>query len=184
MLARIRCLFARRGGAKYTVSEPVTQAEHAAQTWRWMRRHGAGTDAMCVAALLHDIGHLTTYNSIDPGSGVDDHHEREGARWLREHGFPPAVHVPVNLHVTAKRYLAGLHPDRPLSKGSTLSLKLQGGPLLECDQRNFRKHEWFTQALLLREADDAGKALGGTVLNEDEWNVVAGQIRAVLKHSS
>ena len=56
IVAAIRELFAN-GGENLYFGEAVTQREHALQAAHLAERHGA-SDALVVAALLHDIGHL------------------------------------------------------------------------------------------------------------------------------
>ena len=157
----IHHLFATRGGSRYMIDEPITQWEHAYQTYYAMKlrtqRH-----AMHVAALLHDIGHLLQ-DPVDPSQGVDDMHEAKGARWLQSQGFPKTVWRPVQLHVQAKRYLRYRDPSRVLSHGSELSLALQGGPMSPEEALVFEHDPFFQDALLLRECDDIGKDLHCTV---------------------
>src|ERR1700684_1062101 len=85
--------------------ESITQSEHALQTAALARDAGA-SDALIVAALFHDVGHLaldvqgeTEYEL----SSEDDGHEERGARILARL-FGPRVAQSVALHVTAKRW--------------------------------------------------------------------------------
>jgi [1-hydroxy-2-(trimethylamino)ethyl]phosphonate dioxygenase len=62
-------------------------------------------NALVVAALLHDVGHLIDPAPDDIAEWVSDaHHEVSGSRWLARR-FGPEVCEPVRLHVAAKRYL-------------------------------------------------------------------------------
>jgi len=152
--------FHKRGGLKYMISEPITQEQHALQSYMWMKTFSQNHH-LRVAALLHDIGHLLD-RPVDPSTGVNDHHEIVGASWLRAHHFPKSVYVPVELHVQAKRFrcknIVGYKSS--LSKGSILSLDLQGEEMTEDEENSFLAHPYSQEALLLRDADDSGKEMG------------------------
>jgi predicted HD phosphohydrolase len=101
-------LFATKGHAAY-VGEPVSQLEHALQTAHHAEQSGAD-DALVVAALLHDVGHLLhklPENVAD--EGIDTRHEHLGQAWLKRY-CGPEVTEPVRLHVPAKRYLCATDP--------------------------------------------------------------------------
>src|SRR5262245_43172999 len=81
-----------------------SQLEHALQAAALAQRSGA-SNALVIAALLHDIGHLIHDLGESPAAqGVDDRHESLGSAYLSRL-FPPDVSEPVRLHVPAKRYL-------------------------------------------------------------------------------
>lgn len=143
--------------------EAVTQIDHALQCAALAQGEHA-SDALIVAALFHDVGHLivdmqnTPTFSLDE---VDDDHEAVGARVLSPL-FGPAVAQPVSLHVTAKRWRCSREPayyDR-LSEASKLSLKAQGGLLSDEECLRFEEHPGFPDALSLRTWDDEGKRVG------------------------
>jgi len=171
-LDALRELLRRRGGERYD-GEPVTHLEHALQCAALAQRSGAGPD-LVAAALLHDIGHLTTGLPGTPSAqGVDDHHESVGAtllaRWL-----PASVCEPVRLHVQAKRYLAR-HPAwaRRLSVDSQRSLVLQGGTMSEAEAVAYASQPGALDATRLRRWDDAAKRPGIHTPSLDEfWTVV------------
>jgi phosphonate degradation associated HDIG domain protein len=159
-LDAIRRLFAERGDSAYG-GERVSQREHALQAAAPARRDGAGA-ALIVAALLHDVGHLLHDLPDDaPGRGVDDTHEALAARWLSR-WFGPGVVEPVRLHVDAKRYLCAVEPEylRRLSAPSTVSLRLQGGPMSADEVRAFRESPHQAEAVALRRWDDEAKHPG------------------------
>lgn len=163
VVAEISELFRRHGGSQYG-GEAVTQLEHALQAAWFARRDGAD-DALTVAALLHDVGHLLHDLPDDaPDRGIDDVHEERAAVWLGKL-FGPEVVEPVRLHVAAKRYLCAVEPDyaRQLSPPSLLSLKLQGGPMAEGEMARFRTSRHWEAAVRLRRYDDAAKVAGLTV---------------------
>src|SRR5262245_2549316 len=93
VVALIEACFARGGDEMY-FGELVTQQGHALQCARLAEQEDA-SDALVVAALLHDIGHLL--HGLDEDSadrGVDAKHEDAGHRWLTRY-FGPEVTEPV-----------------------------------------------------------------------------------------
>ena len=105
-IADVVALIEKEGGARYG-REPVSQLEHALQSAELALRAGA-RPALIVAAMLHDIGHLS-----DPDADRADEedrdarHEASGARWLKDL-FGEDVLAPIRLHVAAKRYLTAI----------------------------------------------------------------------------
>lgn len=141
--------------------EAVTQLEHALQTAALAERSGA-PEALVVAALLHDIGHLL--HGLDEQAadqGIDARHEEVGQDWLASR-FSPAVSEPVRLHVAAKRYLCATDPAyvSGLSEASRQSLMLQGGPMSLSEVHAFERTPWARDAIRLRRWDDAAKVPG------------------------
>ena len=157
----IVALFAEFGAERY--GEDVTQTAHATQCAALARRDGA-SDALVVAALLHDVGHLLHLAATGEdahAADVDDDHEALGARALAGI-FGPEVTGPIALHVTAKRYRCAVDPNyrSRLSAASVASLRLQGGPLDADAADQFARHPAAAAALQLREWDDTGKVVG------------------------
>jgi gamma-butyrobetaine dioxygenase len=153
-------LFATRGAAAYH-GEAVCQEEHALQAADLAVREGA-PDALIVAALLHDVGHLLDGQDEDLADrGVDGRHEEAGCAWLARH-FGPEVTEPIRLHVAAKRYLCAVDPSylAGLSPASRLSLKLQGCPMTSAEVAEFEGHPSFRDAVRLRHWDDTAKVPG------------------------
>jgi len=139
-------------------------------------------DAMIVAALFHDVGHLVVdvHNSPESAVGeVDDNHEATGARILSPL-FGPAVAQPVSLHVTAKRWRCTCEPAYfdQLSEASKLSLKAQGGLLSDEECLRFEEHHGFVDALSLRTWDDEGKVVGLTVGTLDDYVGIVNSLHA------
>lgn len=142
-------------------SETVSQREHALQCAALASDAGA-PDALVVAALLHDVGHLgTDETQSGAGATVDQRHEALGARRLRR-WFGPEVTGPVALHVEAKRYLVATDPayGEVLSDASVHSLRLQGGPLDDEACSRFESLPWWRDAVVLRRWDDEAKVAG------------------------
>ena len=148
-------LFATKGREPY--GEDVSVAEHGLQCAALAVREGE-EDALVVAALLHDVGHLIE----DPDDAFGVHrHDVGGARFLARH-FPEAVVAPVRLHVAAKRYRVAVDPGYAarLSAASTHTLAHQGGPMAPDEVRAFEAEPHKAAALRLREWDDCGKVDG------------------------
>ncbi|MEY3361903.1 MAG: hypothetical protein RL531_1622 [Actinomycetota bacterium] len=154
----VLALYARHGGDTY--GEDVTQNEHALQCAAIAEADGA-SDALIVAALLHDIGHLVHLDEsgeVADARMIDDVHEATGARALAK-VFGPEVTGPIALHVTAKRYRCATEPGYldGLSRASALSLAIQGGPLDADACATFAAHPAAAEAIRLRGYDDWGK---------------------------
>lgn len=153
-------LFATRGAAAYH-GEAVSQEEHALQAAELAEREGA-PDALVVAALLHDVGHLLDGQDEDLADrGIDGCHEEAGCAWLARN-FGPEVTEPIRLHVAAKRYLCAVDPAymEGLSPASRVSLKVQGGPMDPAEVAAFEANAYFQDALRLRHWDEAAKVPG------------------------
>ncbi|PLX38264.1 MAG: phosphohydrolase [Hyphomicrobiales bacterium] len=137
--------------------EAVTQLQHALQCAVFAEQAGA-PEALVIAALLHDYGHLVAGDEGAAEKGIDLCHEKLGAEFLAN-WFPPAVTEPIRLHVAAKRYLCAVDPDyfETLSPASVTSLKVQGGPYNEDGVERFRRNPFWQDAVKLRAWDDLGK---------------------------
>lgn len=155
----IFALYQQRGELFY--EEDVTQIDHALQAAHLAIRAGVD-DALVVAALLHDVGHLfEDYEEEAADALAEDHrHESVGAQALAVF-LPPAVTEPIRMHVVAKRYLCALEPHyhATLSEASVRSLALQGGVLSAPACERFEQNPYFESAVLLRKFDEAAKKL-------------------------
>jgi phosphonate degradation associated HDIG domain protein len=156
------------GGENY--DEDVSQISHARQCAA-LAAHDGADDALCIAALLHDIGHLFELSKHNgPSRSTDLHHEEIGSRFLAEM-FPTTVTLPIALHVDAKRHLTAIdstYRDN-LSEGSQRSLGLQGGPYSASESAAFLSLAGSSEALQLRRWDDHGKVIGLEVPEFDSW---------------
>jgi phosphonate degradation associated HDIG domain protein len=150
-------IYSQRGAASY-FGESVSVTEHGLQAAYFATMAGAA-DALIVAALLHDIGHL-----IDPVPDdiqewkSDAQHELLGSRWLASR-FGPEVSEPVRLHVPAKRYLCAKEPSyySSLSPASVVTLALQGGPMSSAQMAAFESEPYSRDAIRVRRWDDQAK---------------------------
>jgi gamma-butyrobetaine dioxygenase len=156
-------IFASRGSAAY-FGEPVSTTQHCLQAAHCARLEQA-PEALIVAALLHDIGHLVVAVPDDIADWTSDaFHERVGGDWLAKR-FGPEVSEPVRLHVAAKRYLCATRPAyfAKLSPASVITLKLQGGVMSAAEVAAFEAETYFKEAVRIREWDDSGKVAGSEV---------------------
>ena len=156
----ILTIFAARGAAAY-FGEQVSTIEHVQQAAHFARADGAG-NALIVAALLHDIGHLLHDAPDDIADWHSDaRHEEIGSAWLARR-FGRDVTDPVRLHVAAKRYLCATAPSylEKLSSASVATLALQGGAMSPAQVEAFRAEPFFREAVRLRLWDDRGKVPG------------------------
>jgi len=155
----IKKLFAESGDDAY-YGEPVTQLAHALQAAQLAEKAGAD-DETVVAAFLHDIGHLLPVESAEgymDGYGTVDH-ERLGADFLRQRGFPEKVAQLIEHHVNAKRYLVYKNPDyfARLSEASLITLEFQGGPMAIEEAKEFEQNPYFRDILQVRGWDEQAK---------------------------
>jgi phosphonate degradation associated HDIG domain protein len=150
----------KRGNADLYSGERISQLEHALQCAHFAQQAGA-EDALVVATLVHDLGHVLAGGEYAAGRGIDDRHEQSGADFLARH-FRPDISEPVRLHVAAKRYLCATDPsyfDR-LSEASVRSLALQGGPMSAQEVEDFEANPFAAAAVRLRQWDEQGKIVG------------------------
>lgn len=156
----IEALFAREGASLYG-GEAISQAEHALQS-AWAAEQQGDDDALVVACLLHDLGHLLSAQRHDElAQGIDDLHQHIALPFLRP-WLPADVVEPIGLHVEAKRYLCAVEPGyaAALSDASKHSLALQGGPMTPQAAAAFAAHPQAARAIRLRRHDDAAKVVG------------------------
>jgi phosphonate degradation associated HDIG domain protein len=156
-LERIAALLTLKASGQYGLSD-INQRQHALQA-AWLAEKTGGSDALIVASLLHDIGHLVHDLGDNPAAaGVDDLHEERGHAFLLA-WFGADVTEPVRLHVAAKRYLCATEADyfAKLSKDSVLSLSLQGGPMSAQEVAAFDALPHSAAAVQLRRFDEHAK---------------------------
>jgi gamma-butyrobetaine dioxygenase len=133
--------------------EPVSQRAHALQCATLAVGSGAG-DELVAAALLHDIGYTPWVQAAAPRRS----HERAAAAFLLPR-LGDRVAWLIAHHVAAKRYLVAVEDGytEALSEASRRSLRAQDGPASAAEIATWRAHEWWPQAVLLRNWDDRAK---------------------------
>ncbi len=161
----VRLLFelcSQQAEADY-LGEAVSQLEHMVQAAELAIAEGAD-DELVLAAFCHDVGHFCTMPA--PSNPTTrwgrKEHEKVGARWLRELGFPVRLCGLVERHVDAKRYLCHRENGylQSLSEASLQTLAWQGGPMTEEQATLFESDPLFADSLKLRRWDEAAKVTG------------------------
>jgi phosphonate degradation associated HDIG domain protein len=154
-------LYEKFGDADY-IGEPVSQLEHMSQAAQLAMKEGFD-DEVVLAAFFHDIGHICVMqnesNSMG-GYGVRSH-EKIGADYLRERGFPERVAKLVENHVQAKRYLTYKFPEyyQSLSEASKKTLEFQGGVMEPHEAEAFEKDILFDVSIRMRKWDELAKEM-------------------------
>ena len=162
VFAALDAAFASSEGMAY-LGEDVTMIEHQLQAGA-LAAAGGADDALVVASLLHDVGHMVGQRLGEGDAAdalaaeTDAHHDASGARWLAR-WFGPDVTEPVRLHVAAKRYLVATEADyaERLSTSSVHTLRLQGGPMSAEEIAAFEANPHSAAAVALRRFDEAAK---------------------------
>lgn len=148
----------RSQDAEY-IGEAISQLEHSLQAAHFARKMGA-PEAVVLASLLHDIGHL------DPGAGNPEmaglgivDHEGIGADYLQALGVSPEITELVRHHVQAKRYLCWKNPTylKHLSEASRGTLEFQGGPMSDDEARAYEANPHFEARIQVRRCDEMAK---------------------------
>ncbi|MEV6065188.1 HD domain-containing protein [Nocardia sp. NPDC052001] len=152
--------------------DPVDILDHDRQCAEILRQQHPDDEELQVAGLVHDIGHVL-FPGDDAGHGV------HGANAVRELLGDRVARL-VELHVTAKRYLAATDAAHTsaLSPSSQRTLIAQGGPMTPAEITAFEADPDFEAALTLRRADDAGKVIGLTVHPLGWWRPVIARVAA------
>ena len=159
IVAEVFSLYEQYGNADY-IGEPVSQLEHMSQSAQLAMDEGFD-DEVVLASFFHDIGHICVMNNEENnmgGFGVKSH-ERIGADYLREKGFPERVAKLVENHVQAKRYLTFKYPEylKQLSEASKKTLEFQGGVMSEQEATLFEYNPLFETSILMRKWDELAK---------------------------
>lgn len=184
-VAEVFALYEQFGHADY-IGEPVSQLEHMSQAAQLAIQEGFD-DEVVLAAFFHDIGHLcVAKNSTNDmgGYGVKQH-EKVGADYLREKGFPERVALLVENHVQAKRYLTYKYPSyfEALSEASKATLQFQGGPMSAEEASLFEKNPMFDVSLLMRKWDELAKEPNIPTLHFSDLKVIAKRVLALQTNS-
>ncbi|MGI9215804.1 MAG: phosphonate degradation HD-domain oxygenase [Hydrogenophaga sp.] len=158
-LTDIQHLLTRRGSQQYGL-EAVSQLQHALQCAHLADSAGE-PDALVIACLLHDLGHLIATEkagTLDTDMQQDDLHQYSLLPFLRG-VLPDAVLEPIRLHVDAKRYLCQAEGGyfASLSAASVHSLAQQGGVYTAVEAGAFLQQPFAQAAVRLRRYDDLAK---------------------------
>ena len=159
-MQQLERLYAEKATRRYGLAT-ISQLDHALQGAALAEADGE-PDALVVATLLHDIGHMVHKLGEKPAErGIDDMHEVLGAKQLARL-FGPEVSEPVRLHVAAKRYLCAVDAAywAGLSPASQHSLVLQGGAFDADQVQAFEALGYWQEAVRLRRYDDLAKVPG------------------------
>lgn len=152
-------LLEKEGSHQYGM-EVVSQLEHALQC-ALLAEESEAEDALVVACLLHDVGHLLHPPGQPKNGAQDDLHQYSALPFLRPL-FGAEVLEPIRLHVDAKRYLCAVDPAywSSLSACSKHTLELQGGRFSQAEAQGFIERPHARNAVRLRVFDDLAKRPG------------------------
>lgn len=177
LVPTLRLLFHQVGDVEYS-GEAVTLSEHMLQCAQLAHQNGDDEETI-IAALLHDIGHLTEeYGGFTMKDSEDRFHENAGAT-LFAGLLPPRVIDCIRHHVSAKRYLCAVDSDyfSCLSEASVHSLNLQGGPMNTKESGKFAREPYLEDILKVRRYDDRAKVAG---LDTADFEYYAPMLESVL----
>ncbi len=178
-------LYEKYGGADY-IGEPVSQLEHMSQSAQFAIDEGFD-DEVVLASFFHDIGHICVMSNKenDMGSFGVKSHEKIGADFLREKGFPEKIAMLVENHVQAKRYLTFRYPDyyQQLSEASKRTLEFQGGLMTESEAHAFEHDSLFETSILMRKWDELAKETNLPLIPLEQLKMKAQKILHYRKSS-
>jgi phosphonate degradation associated HDIG domain protein len=180
IVEEIFSLYEKHGSADY-IGEPVSQIEHMSQAAKLAIDEGYD-DEVVLAAFFHDIGHICVMHSSE--NNMDDFgtksHEKIGADYLREKGFPERIAQLVENHVQAKRYLTFISPDYydKLSEASKKTLEYQGGKMNQEEAEKFQKNPLFDVSIRMRHWDEEAKETNMPLIDMEKLKL---KVKAVLK---
>jgi 2-amino-1-hydroxyethylphosphonate dioxygenase (glycine-forming) len=172
-------LYRQHGDEDY-IGEPVSQIEHMSQAAQFAMQEGF-PDEVILAAFFHDIGHICSLagnrESSMGGYGTRSH-EKIGADYLRNQGFPETIARLVENHVQAKRYLTYKYPlyYNQLSEASRKTLEFQGGVMTDAEAIEFEKDPQFEVSILMRKWDEMAKIQHRPVTNLDSLKLMAQRV--------
>ena len=169
-LQEVFSLYEKFGSADY-IGEPVSQIEHMSQAAQLAMKEGFD-DEVVLAAFFHDIGHICVMHNEAAsmgGYGVMSH-EKIGADYLRNKGFPERIAQLVENHVRAKRYLTFKYPEyyESLSEASRKTLEFQGGVMSAKEADAFERDILFDTSIRMRKWDELAKEIDVDLVNLEE----------------
>jgi phosphonate degradation associated HDIG domain protein len=176
-------IYEQFGHEEYS-GERVSQLEHMSQAAQLAMQEGFD-DEIVLAAFFHDIGHICVMRNIKNSMGDFGvrSHEKIGADYLREKGFPEKIAGLVETHVTAKRYLTFKYPEYfdQLSDASKKTLEYQGGKMNADEAHQFEAYPQFEISILMRKWDELAKEINCPIINLD---IIKTKAIAILKRES
>lgn len=145
--------------ADYDFGEEITHLEHAMQTYYHLKDQDL---ELRVAGFWHDLGHSYCQSQSqamldEDGTilGMNDHDSL-----VKQHftgTLTDRICQIMGMHTIAKRYQCERDGIEKLSLASTKTLDLEGGLLSDEERTRFTEDIHFKDALILRNADNAGK---------------------------
>jgi phosphonate degradation associated HDIG domain protein len=166
-LSEIFSLYEKYGGEEYH-GEPVSQLEHMSQS-AVLAINAKYDDEVILAAFFHDIGHICVQKNKENVMGELGirSHEKIGADYLREKGFPEKIAKLVENHVQAKRYLTFINPHyyQALSEASKQTLEIQGGVMIQAEAAAFEEDTLFELSILMRQWDEQANEINVPLVN-------------------
>lgn len=143
------------------IGEDVSQIEHMTQAAMIAEDNNESVEVI-LACFFHDIGHLLQEENIKMNGFGIKHHEKIGARLLRDHGIPEPIPTLVENHVKTKKYKVYKFKEyyNKLSEASKKTLIHQGGKMNEQDAKEFEQDCLFDMSNKVREYDDMAKVVG------------------------
>ncbi len=176
-------LYQKFGDEDY-IGEPVSQLEHMSQSAQLAIADGFDNEVV-LAAFFHDIGHLCEEkNSSNEmgGFGIKSH-EKIGADFIREKGFPERMAKLIENHVQAKRYLTLKDAAylNNLSEASKKTLKYQGGVMTSEEAADFENDALFETSIKMRHWDEQAKETNFPIMDLEELKTMA--LTILLRYS-
>jgi len=202
-------LYRKHGGQGY-IGEAVTQYQHAVQCallaeeytksnefLKIMETNPINPEHFIVGCFFHDIGHLLKfepillekYKCVDMGKNDNEslgvlQHEKKGAQYLRDIGYPEDVCAFVENHINVKRYLITNNPEYydKLSEASKGTFEYQGGKMTQKESDNFENDRLYKYHLVMRTFDDQAKSTDPELLDKIAQGNYLKYYRDLIKH--
>lgn len=186
-------LYRKHGGSGY-IGEAITQYQHAVQCallaeqytqsnefLKMVKKYPINPAHFIVGCFFHDIGHLlkyeadlsTKYQCAEMGANKRTslgvmYHEKKGAQYLSDLGYPADVCSIVENHINIKRYLITKNPEYydKLSEASKGTFEFQGGKMTLEELDRFENDRLFRYHLMMRTFDDKAKSTDPDLLDK------------------